>query len=294
MKTQAKCRAFTLIELLVVIAIIAILAAILFPVFAQAKVAAKKTSDLSNQKNISTGIMIYMADYDDMFPRGGYPVDINNVNGAWYSWRELSNPYIKNGTRNDGWIPGRALDGVWKSPGQPASGQDGYGAGNNLFPEYVNGWWQGAQYNEPPYGNGQPRPSRSQTAINEPAKILMMTTQGLNPDWGNSGARTLETDWYFHGGGVFPPIFTGPNSGSKWDNDRSPCDWNTNVGCAMPRYRFNDTANVAWADGHVKNVKKHALNWCRDIYPGWSHFPPGAPDSDWSWMFQPGQPCAGF
>lgn len=61
-------RAFTLIELLVVIAIIAILAAILFPVFAQAKVAAKKTQDLSNQKQMGTAMQIYLTDYDDQFP----------------------------------------------------------------------------------------------------------------------------------------------------------------------------------------------------------------------------------
>lgn len=61
-------RAFTLIELLVVIAIIAILAAILFPVFAQAKEAAKKTSSLSNVKQLGTSIAIYTADYDDVFP----------------------------------------------------------------------------------------------------------------------------------------------------------------------------------------------------------------------------------
>lgn len=62
-------RAFTLIELLVVIAIIAILAAILFPVFAQAKAAAKKTSAISNQKQINTSIMLYMGDSDDVYPR---------------------------------------------------------------------------------------------------------------------------------------------------------------------------------------------------------------------------------
>ena len=59
-------RAFTLIELLVVIAIIAILAAILFPVFARAKVAAKKTVTMSNMRQVSLASMMYMGDYDDM------------------------------------------------------------------------------------------------------------------------------------------------------------------------------------------------------------------------------------
>jgi prepilin-type N-terminal cleavage/methylation domain-containing protein len=63
-----KHRAFTLIELLVVIAIIAILAAILFPVFAQAKTAAKKTQDLSHMKQTGTAFAIYGADYDDRYP----------------------------------------------------------------------------------------------------------------------------------------------------------------------------------------------------------------------------------
>ena len=63
-------KAFTLIELLVVIAIIAILAAILFPVFAQAKLAAKKTADLSNVKQTITSTMIYSNDSDDLLPHG--------------------------------------------------------------------------------------------------------------------------------------------------------------------------------------------------------------------------------
>ncbi len=61
-------KAFTLIELLVVIAIIAILAAILFPVFAQAKSAAKKTACLSNIKQIGTSMALYLGDSDDTFP----------------------------------------------------------------------------------------------------------------------------------------------------------------------------------------------------------------------------------
>ncbi len=65
---HTQSRAFTLIELLVVIAIIAILAAILFPVFAQAKLAAKKTQAISNVKNIATATIIYQTDNDDYFP----------------------------------------------------------------------------------------------------------------------------------------------------------------------------------------------------------------------------------
>lgn len=66
-------KAFTLIELLVVIAIIAILAAILFPVFAQAKEAAKKTQTLSNIKQSGTSFVLYTADNDDAFPHGNTP-----------------------------------------------------------------------------------------------------------------------------------------------------------------------------------------------------------------------------
>ena len=73
-------KAFTLIELLVVIAIIAILAAILFPVFAQAREAAKKTTALSNMKQIGTAAMLYVTEFDDLYPSvydggsGGDPI----------------------------------------------------------------------------------------------------------------------------------------------------------------------------------------------------------------------------
>ncbi|MFQ3587514.1 MAG: prepilin-type N-terminal cleavage/methylation domain-containing protein [Fimbriimonadaceae bacterium] len=70
---RLRVHAFTLIELLVVIAIVSILAAILFPVFAQAKNAAKKTGCMSNLRQIGTAITIYAADHDDAFPNNGDP-----------------------------------------------------------------------------------------------------------------------------------------------------------------------------------------------------------------------------
>lgn len=77
-------RAFTLIELLVVIAIIAILAAILFPVFAQAKEAAKKTADLSNLKQSGTSTAIYLTDADDVYPLGyRFTPDATPGGGTW-------------------------------------------------------------------------------------------------------------------------------------------------------------------------------------------------------------------
>jgi prepilin-type N-terminal cleavage/methylation domain-containing protein len=93
-----KSHAFTLIELLVVIAIIAILAAILFPVFAQAKEAAKKTVEISNFKQIGTAVQLYLNDFDDSYP-------MSNTGGNPFGWGfgppdtvpgvELM-PYVKN------------------------------------------------------------------------------------------------------------------------------------------------------------------------------------------------------
>ena len=99
-------RAFTLIELLVVVAIIAVLAAILFPVFSQAKEAAKKTACLSNQKGIGTGLYLYVGDSDDTLPMANYPntyVGPPFTRFSWHrgagvaelNWADLLLPYTK-------------------------------------------------------------------------------------------------------------------------------------------------------------------------------------------------------
>jgi len=84
-------RGFTLIELLVVIAIIAILAAILFPVFAQAREAARKTSCQSNLKQMSLGLTMYAQDYDESLPQGS-----RTINGQAWRWMHQTFPYVKN------------------------------------------------------------------------------------------------------------------------------------------------------------------------------------------------------
>ena len=101
-------KAFTLIELLVVIAIIAILAAILFPVFAQAKLAAKKTADLSNAKQIATGFYLYVGDYDDTTPtvsKQKQPGWDGVLTSAYTSWYNDLYPYVKSWALFDS--PGR-------------------------------------------------------------------------------------------------------------------------------------------------------------------------------------------
>ncbi len=91
---RTKLQGFTLIELLVVIAIIAILAAILFPVFAQAKLAAKKIADISNMKQIGLGLQMYASDNDDQLPQAAtYDASISTF-VLWSSTPTLQ-PYLK-------------------------------------------------------------------------------------------------------------------------------------------------------------------------------------------------------
>jgi prepilin-type N-terminal cleavage/methylation domain-containing protein/prepilin-type processing-associated H-X9-DG protein len=92
-------KGFTLIELLVVIAIIAILAAILFPVFARARAKARQTSCLSNVKQLTLSLLMYVSDYDEMFmlhhsPIPGMPRGTQVDNVCW--WRFPLYPYVKN------------------------------------------------------------------------------------------------------------------------------------------------------------------------------------------------------
>src|SRR5579862_7141729 len=108
--------AFTLIELLVVIAIIAILAAILFPVFAQAREQARKTTCLSNVKQLNTGVQMYIQDYDETIPLTcGSPVGEQGYTAM--TWQDMVQPYVKNYAimfDPDGFYKGSTM--VWGAP----------------------------------------------------------------------------------------------------------------------------------------------------------------------------------
>ena len=96
---RLKLRAFTLIELLVVIAIIAILAAILFPVFAQARAKARQISCISNEKQIALGFMQYVQDYEETAPLFRVVTNNNWWTAGVTNWKDGIYPYVKNGGR---------------------------------------------------------------------------------------------------------------------------------------------------------------------------------------------------
>ncbi|MBQ0105905.1 MAG: DUF1559 domain-containing protein [Armatimonadetes bacterium] len=141
-------KGFTLIELLVVIAIIAILAAILFPVFAQAREKARQTSCLSNLKQIGTATMLYADDFDECLPlilnnaepqysyykaQAGYPCQYYNLSAVQWgclekfpSWMDSIFPYVKNVE-------------MYKCPNNKK--MCGYGYNINLAYGHPNGGW---------------------------------------------------------------------------------------------------------------------------------------------------------
>jgi prepilin-type N-terminal cleavage/methylation domain-containing protein/prepilin-type processing-associated H-X9-DG protein len=110
-----KHSAFTLIELLVVIAIIAILAAILFPVFAKAKAAAKSTACGSNARQLGVALEMYRGDYD-----GGYVLAAYVDSTGFKLWHDMTDPYVKN-------------KDVWLCPGCDLKTEDAGGARTSHF-----------------------------------------------------------------------------------------------------------------------------------------------------------------
>lgn len=265
-------RGFTLIELLVVIAIIAILAAILFPVFAQAKMAAKKSADLSNLKQITTSLAIYTSDYDDLYPY------LNFQNGVGspperYRWSSslCLGPYIKNtkifSTPGDYQIEEVSTFPLSPMSRQKAAKTNSYMA-NGILP-YINLGIFPAPYDSAfftgvfPSGYinsldpGAPGlSSSSTTGITNPAEIIMLA----------SGAIEANTA----AGIPLQPNF-GPNTEvltyweDMWDITRvKDVIEGTVLGVPNTKMKtawtkFNGVSNFAFPDGHAKSFSPKAL-----------------------------------
>jgi len=220
-------KAFTLIELLVVIAIIAILAAILFPVFAQAKMAAKKTSDLSNTKQLMLGVVMYGSDYDDTYPFcwGWW--------SEWKPWHQQVDPYVKNTqlwlSPVDNWGRGTEGSDPTCQTGKPTRGVT-YSM-NFSWPAFGNetGAWWGASGESCRMSVTCDEGGASQTGVPGPATTIVIAPR---PNWYHQWCEGWATEVFFNYG-----------------------EFNMNGGGAE---MFNDGTNYALADGHAKYFKKGA------------------------------------
>lgn len=294
---QRSSRAFTLIELLVVIAIIAILAAILFPVFAQAKQAAKKTTCLSNVKQIGLGVQMYNADFDDMFPLAGQnqgePV-------GWIPWHFIVNPYVKGGaqtTRPNDFIngtdttvtPNRPVNlGLWRSPsarsGNGALNGPSYGANALVMGEDMRraAWWPANQ-------TFIPSISGSQAA--RPGEMLLAgLTENFN--WeppGTTWGFEIPVEWtrpeQIVTNGEYPvSSAAGLTAAATWYRDnwvRADLSWENRLGphargtwfctwgpfmCKGLRYPWAQGTTVTYVDGHAASVRLGSLR-VTNIFP---------------------------
>jgi len=259
-------KAFTLIELLVVIAIIAILAAILFPVFAQAKLAAKKTAALSNTKQLGLGVMMYLNDYDDEFDIGcpdkwWYPGDPAQIGGAW-SWDMA--PYLKNGgILTESTDTGKQSWQTWFGTNTLAVSfaSNGYMAWNNADAHWdlfgVMGMEQGATdpYNDKWMG----RDRTSYNAVTQPSSTVMLANRKGGDDIFGQGDMVSGVSWWdSSGAGLIPNGHAFPNNTTPYyaTLGKGGGTWLVNADSNQGAISTNFTgqAPMVFCDGHAKSM----------------------------------------
>jgi prepilin-type N-terminal cleavage/methylation domain-containing protein len=253
-------RAFTLIELLVVIAIIAILAAILFPVFAQAKVSAKNTSSLSNLKQINLAFLMYTNDSDDLFPMAVY---IDQNTGLWHEWSWSVDPYQKDFQMNYSPLGGPKAVTSWMTiftnPNFNWIANWQYFCQYGMNASYLN-QADGACDNIQIAGNLFGPPD-STTSFAQPAATVALTDSGQDTPQDNVGTSIV----YGPGGFQAPDVCTygdwGPSNGVWYALIGNTMK--TQTGFARPRAPGG--VLTTFIDGHAKSQQVGALaagtNW---------------------------------
>ncbi len=244
-QTRTRTSGFTLIELLVVIAIIAILAAILFPVFAQARESARKTSCISNQKQLLTAAMMYSQDYDEMYHRilmGAVKFD-NNPGGTdqGFGAEDALTPYIKNG-------------GLWKCPSDPIQRDDCTGPSGIGYPiSYSFTHYQsGPQDKDTTFGlcaYYTTQSSLGMAAVGAPAETIMMYEL-----WTTISYSRYISYWRWDDRQIADPLSAIPQYPKALSlNWCGSGDGRVAIGA------HQEAANWGFADGHVKTLRRSQL-----------------------------------
>jgi prepilin-type N-terminal cleavage/methylation domain-containing protein/prepilin-type processing-associated H-X9-DG protein len=264
-------RGFTLIELLVVIAIIAILAAILFPVFAQARAAARKTQCLSNLKQLGTGMMMYVQDYDERFPSWNWGFFCNGGNaGAGRDssafWTMAIFPYTK--SKQVYQCPDDILD--WDDAWATCSDDNGK---KDLFgPNRTNGtqcnYWEGCNPSYVSYGMSEDLlggyPTNKLAGLQTPSNWMMLTDNAgqLSDLWAWGQPDDTNKNQI-----VARAAFSAQAAGCcmMWDSGHN-ADYYVNTygqAAADAAARHQGGNNIAYADGHAKWTRWTNLTWGR-------------------------------
>lgn len=243
MHTRSRSRGFTLIELLVVIAIIAILAAILFPVFARARENARRSSCQSNLKQLGLGMMQYLQDYDTRYPASwNYATSWGGPASDVYGWGVMIQPYLKSHQIFD-------CPSITKRQVNPINVDGRYSS--YFYNSNFNCGW-------PSYGVAATNEwSKIESGIDSPAVVILMGdggsyTHSQSANCHSNVANACPDAIPHTSSTKSPPGLGAWNPGGGWNTvDQALAEQNKHL----------EGGNYAFADGHVKWYRSDKLTY---------------------------------